>query len=243
MELGEIITDALAYPTKNIPALLIYIVFGVLIGLVAVATGLGSFALGQNNVAAGGILAVLGIIIIIALLFFLLGFSLDIIKFGIDRRDDAPGVDFQRHLINGMKYLLIAIVFFILPIIVTMLLFFIFSTWLATVLGVILTIIFMFAFAISTCRLANTEDIGDALNYNGIMDDFNRIGFSKIILTIVVSVIIGVAVVLIITFIVGLIVAALRSPQLASWIIPIVSAVLNTWVLFYSNRVMGLLYS
>ena len=140
MELGEIITDALAYPTKNISALLIYIVFGVIIGAVLVATGLGGLALGPNNLAALGVVAIVGIIIIVALSFFLTGYSLDIIKFAIDRRDDAPGVDFQRQLVNGIKYLLISIVFFVIPIIVTMMLFFIFSTWLATVLGVILTI-------------------------------------------------------------------------------------------------------
>ena len=243
MEIGEIITDALAYPTKNISALLIYIVFGVIIGAVLVATGLGGLALGPNNLAALGVVAIVGIIIIVALSFFLTGYSLDIIKFAIDRRDDAPGVDFQRQLVNGIKYLLISIVFFVIPIIVTMMLFFIFSTWLATVLGVILTILFMFAFAISTCRLANTEELGDALNYNGIMNDFNRIGLSKIIITLVISVIVGIAIILIILFVVGIILAALKNQSLISIVTPIVSAVLSTWLLFYSNRVMGLLYS
>lgn len=243
MELGEIITDALAYPTKNIPALLIYMVFGVLIGAVAVATGLGGVMIGSRNLAATGIIAIVGIIIIIALFLFLSGFSLDIIKFAIDRRDDAPGVDFQRQLVNGVKNFLLAVIFFVLPIIVAVLLFFIFSTWLATVLGVILTILFMFAFSISTCRLANTEDLGYALDYNGIMDDFNRIGLSKIVITIVVSVIVGVAIIFILSFIVGLILAAFKNQSLVAVVVPIVSAILDTWLLFYSNRVMGLLYS
>ena len=243
MGIGEIITDALAYPTKNIPALLIYMVFGVLIGAVMVATGLGGVMLGSYNLAATSIVAIVGIIIIIALSFFLTGYSLDIIKFAIDKRDDAPGVDFQRQLVNGIKYLLVCIVFFVVPIIVALLLFFIFSTWLATVLGVILTILFMFAFAISTCRLANTEELGSALDYNGIMDDFNRIGLSKIVITIVVSVIVGIAIVMILSFIVGLILAAFRNPSLVAAIVPIVSTVLSAWLLFYSNRVMGLLYS
>lgn len=39
MELGEIIKDAVKYPTSNIKALLLYLVLGLLIGVVEVLTG------------------------------------------------------------------------------------------------------------------------------------------------------------------------------------------------------------
>ena len=110
MNLSEIIKDAIVYPTNNVKALLIYIVLGFLVGFVAVLTGIGGFLTGSFNFAAGIVLGLIGIIVIIWLLLLMFGFSLDIVKLSINKNKDAPEIELSRQISNGLKYIIVSIV-------------------------------------------------------------------------------------------------------------------------------------
>lgn len=241
MNLSEMIKDAIAYPTKNIKALIIYLVLGFLVGLVAVLTGLGGFLTGSFNFGAGIVVGIIGIIVIICLLLLMLGFSLDIVKFGINKRDDSPEIELARQVINGLKYIIVSMVYLIIPIIVTVILSIIDQT-LGIVVGIILSIIFSFALSMAICRLAETDKLGYALDIPGAFRDLGEIGIGKVIITLIVSAIVGFVIVFALTFILSAIVGIISADLIYS-VVPLITPIFDAWLLFYSNRVMGLLYS
>lgn len=241
MNLTEIIKDAIAYPTKNIKALVIYLVLGFLVGLVAFLTGLGGFLTGSFNFAAGIVAGIIGIIVIICLMLLMLGFSLDIVKFGINKRKDSPGIELTRQISNGLKYIIVSIVYFIIPIIVTVILSMLNQT-LGMVVGIILAVIFSFVLSMAICRLAETDDLGYALDISGAFEDLQQIGIGKVVITIIVSAIVGLVIVFVLTLILSVIVGII-SPDFIYNAVPLITPIFDAWLLFYSNRVMGLLYS
>ena len=241
MDLGEIIKDALSYPTKNLNALLLYIVLGLLVGIVAVLTGMGSISTGSLNFGAGVAVGTIGIIVIICLALLMTGYSLDIVEFGINKRDDAPEVDFARQIINGLKYLVTTIVYMIIPIIVMVVLMFVNQT-LGLVIGLILMLIFSFALSMGVCRLSKTESLSQALSIGESFNDLRQIGVGKVVITLIVATIVGFIIVFILSFILGLILSIAPAAVIAT-VVTIVSSILDAWLLFYENRVMGLLYS
>jgi hypothetical protein len=242
MDLTEIISDAIAYPINNIKALILYILIGFIIGIVAYFTGLSQLTGGSLNFQAGFIVGILGLIIIIGLSLLLEGYSLDIIKTGINRQMDAPEIEFDRQVINGVKYLIVSIVYMIIPI-VLLILGSVFNSTIFALLGLILMVVFAFALTIAICRLAKTEELGYALDFIGVYDDIQEIGIFKIIITLIVAIIVGVVIVFAFSFILGMLLAFIGSNDLLTIIVTIFSTILDACLLFYMNRVMGLLYS
>ena len=141
MEIGEIISDAIRYPLNHTKSLLIYIVIMFVIALIAIFTGVGLVA-GQetNQLLASGIIGIIGLILIIIIALLVDGYGLDIVKLGIDKSDAAPEIDIGRQVIAGLKYLIVGIVYIIIPFIVMLLLSAINDT-LGLIVGVILFII------------------------------------------------------------------------------------------------------
>lgn len=234
MELGEILSDALVYPFHNIKALILYVILGIILGI-AIAGTVGAIAVG---VAAENFLAVIGtgiIGIIIALIigFVISGFELDIVKYGINRDDSAPGIDIVRQFINGVKLFVVHVVYFIIPIIIGAILAVIFQHWLSALITIILFIIFGLAAFMGQCRLAKSEDLGYALSIGEAIKDISRVGVVKLILFLVLAAI----VVLIISAIVGLI------NQWNTTIGGILIGILGVYITFFISRANGLLYS
>ena len=109
------------------------------------------------------------------------------------------------------------------------------------VLIAIIAIIAMFFMVISTCRLAKTDSIKDALSWSGIIGDIKAIGVGRLIGWYILLIII----VFVITFIVGIIAGLIA-------VIPIVGAIISAIILalllapflvLFSSRAMGLLYA
>lgn len=243
MDLSEMIQDGLAYPTHNIKALIIYLLLGFLVGIIAVFTGLGGILMGSRNLGAGVILGVIGFVIVILIYLLILGYSLDIIKYGINRSNDAPELDYARQITDGLKYIIVSIVYMIIPTVITLVLYMIFENWIAILIGVILLIVFSFLLTMAICRLAQTDNLGHALDFKGAINDLSEIGVAKVVLTIIVSAFVGIIIVMVLSFILGIILSAINSSNLTSIIVPIVSSILDAWLVFYINRITGLLYS
>lgn len=242
MELGEIIKDAVKYPTSNIKALMLYLVLGLLIGVVEVLTGITSITKLSLNFDSGIVLGIIGVIIVIAIALLMLGFSLDVIKFAIKRSADAPEIDLARQISNGLKYIIISIIYMIIPIITIVVLGAIFQHWIATILGLIVAIIFAFALIMAVCKLSKTDNLGSALDIRGVIADLKAIGIGKVIITIIAATIVGFIIVFILTIILTIILN-FAPADLITPVVSIVAAILDAWLLFYENRVMGLLYS
>lgn len=236
MDIGEIIGDALVYPLNNIKALLLYIVLGIIAALIGGVAVLGLIT-GLTGSGASGIaldaLGIVGMIVFILVFFLIEGYALDIIKYGIERRADGPGIDFARQVSNAVKLIIVSIVYYIIPVIIVLILSIFLRDWLILVIGAILFIVFALANFMAKCRLAKTDNLGDALAIGEAIGDISRVGLGKLIATIVLIVII----VFIIAFIVGLI------NNLNSTIGSILLGIASVYFVFFYNRAIGLLYS
>lgn len=239
MEIGEIISDAIRYPLNHTKSLLIYIVIMFVIALIALFTGVGLIAGQQTNqVLASGVIGIIGLILIICIGFLVYGYGLDIVKLGIDKSDAAPEIDIGRQVIAGLKYLIVAIVYSIIPIIVIALLSAINNT-LGTIVGVILLIIFGLVLLMGECRLANTESLGAALNIPEAVKDINNVGVVKVLAVSIVL--------FVLAFILDkilLVIANILGPMEGiNFIYHILAAICVGYLFFFAYRAIGLMYA
>ena len=236
MNVGGIISDAVAYPFHNIKALLLYIVLSVIAALIAGASLL-SIVVALSAKGLGGIaltgLGVAGVLIFIIVLFLIQGYALDIIKFGIERRDDGPGIDIVRQIANAIKLVIVDVVYYIVPVIITAILYLFLKDWLITIIGIILFIVFALANFMAKCRLAKTDSLGDALAIGEAIGDISKVGIGKLL-----AVVILVAIILVIIAVIVALLASLNS-TLGS----IVLGIAAVYFVFFYNRAIGLLYS
>lgn len=234
MELGEILSDALVYPFQNIKALVIYVILGIILGIAISGTVVGIAAgTASKNIFALVGSGIIGIFISLVIGFVITGYQLDIIKYGIERSAAAPGIDFVRQFINGVKYFVVIIVYMIIPIIIGAILAVIFQHWLSSIISFILAIVFSLALLMAECRLAKTEDLGYALAIGDAIGDISRIGALKVVLFIIL--------IAVITFILFLIVGLIN--QWNSTVGGILLGILGVYIAFFIGRATGLLYS
>ena len=236
MGVGDIIGDALSYPFNNIQALVLFAILSIIAGLIGGASLL-SFATSFSSQGIGGFafsgLGIVGIIILILVIFLIEGYALDIVKFGIERRADSPGIDFGRQVGNAIKLIIVTIVYYVIPAIIIFVLGLFLRDWILTIISIILIIIFALANFMAKCRLAKTDNLGDALAIGEAIGDISRVGFGKIIATVLVIVIFLV----IVGFIIGLITNANNT------IGSILLGIFSVYFVFFYNRAIGLLYS
>lgn len=235
MSLGEIITDSIKYPFSNITN---FLIVGILVLLAGISNVFMTY--GISNEALNVIGGIIGIIFAL----ILSGYSLDIIKNAFNNSDEYPMIDLASNFVDGVKVLIINIVYFIVPIFITLILAVITGAigaglnhlftglGIAAIISMIVFIIFGIFEVIAIARFAQTGQLDDAFNFGAIIDDIQRIGFAKVIaFLIIVAIIIAIA--------------AVISSVLA--FIPIIGVLISTIVLgafavLFYNRGIGLLY-
>ena len=236
MGVGSIIGDALAYPSSNIKALVLYVVLGIIaaiIGGASLLTIAASFSTkGLAGFAFSG-LSIVGVIVFIIVLFLIEGYALDIIKYGIERRTDSPGIDFGRQVSNAVKLIVVSIVYYVVPAIIIAILSLFLKDWILAIIGIILLIVFALANFMAKCRLAKSDSLGDALAIGEAIGDISKVGFLKIIATVLVIIIILLIVSFIIAFISGL----------NNTVGSILLGIFSVYFVFFYNRAIGLLYA
>ena len=109
MQLGEIFTDALKYPLSDYKNWMIVGVVAVCCGLQAVFAQLGIY-----NQTLYTALSAISLILIIVLM----GYGLSVIKEAIDFEDEIPAFDWVKNFVDGIKYIVVAFVYFIIPMII-----------------------------------------------------------------------------------------------------------------------------
>ena len=236
MSISEMFSDALAYPFNNIKALLLYVVLGIIVALLGGAT-IVDFAVAFTTKGVGGAalagLGIVGVILFVLVVFLVEGYALDIIKYGIERRSDGPGIDFGRQVSNAIKLVVVSIVYYIVPAIITLILSLFLRDWLIAVIGVILFIVFALANFMAKCRLAKTDNLGDALAIGEAIGDISRVGIGNLLITVIVVFVI----LMIISFIVAIFMG------LNQYLGGIILGFAGVHFVFFYNRVIGLLYS
>lgn len=236
MNIGDIIGDALAYPFHNVKALVLYIVLGIIAAIIGGTTIL-SFVTaastkGLSSYALGGV-GILGILIFIILLFLIEGYALDIIKFGIERRADGPGIDIGRQVSNAIKLLAVNIAYYLIPAIIIFVLGLFLRDWILTIISIILLIVFALANFMARCRLAKTDSLGEALAVGEAIGDISKVGIGKLIATVILVVIIAI-VIMILVGIIG---------SINDLVGDILFGIALVYLIFFYHRAIGLLYS
>ncbi|WP_296883728.1 DUF4013 domain-containing protein [uncultured Methanobrevibacter sp.] len=236
MGIGDIIGDAIAYPFSNIKALVLYAILAIIAGIIGGATLISSAASFSSKGMAGFAfsgLTIVGIIVFILVLFLIEGYGLDIIKYGIERRADSPGIDIGRQISNALKLIVVSIVYYVVPAIIILILGLFLRDWILAIISIILIIVFALANFMAKCRLAKTDSLGDALAIGEAIGDISKVGLGKIIGTVLVIVIILVVV----AFILALI------TNMNNTIGAILLGIFSVYFVFFYNRAIGLLYS
>ncbi len=236
MNIGEILGDALAYPFNNIKALVIFAVIGIVAAIIGGTTVLtfltATSTKGISSFALSG-MGLLEIIIFILLIFLIEGYALDIIRYGIERRKDGPGIDFGRQIVNAVKLIIVEIVYYLIPSVLIFVLGLFLRDWILVIISVILIIVFALANFMARCRLAKTENLGDALAIGEAIQDISRVGIGKLIATVILVLIIA----MIIIFVVGIF------NSLNDLVGDILLGIASVYLVFFYHRVIGLLYS
>lgn len=234
MELNEIIMDALHFPFNNISSLIVYLVLGLIASIIAIFTGVINLINNTGTSSPGLIVSLIGLILCLIIYFVINGYELDIMKSGISRSSDAPSIDITRQIIEGVKLFVVQLVYFIIPLLLTLICALIFSRGITMIIGFILFVLFAFVETMGECRLAKTEDLNYALKVNEAIGDMERIGVSKVIITILVVGILVAVISYILSAIFGFISQDLNV---------IVSVIVSVYLVFFENRATGLLYS
>lgn len=236
MNIGDIFSDALAYPLSNVKALVLYIVLGIIAAIIGGTTALTFLtAAGTQGISAFALdgMGILGIIVFIILAFLIQGYGLDIIKFGIERRADSPGIDFGRQVANAIKLLAVDIAYYLIPAVLIFILGLIFREWILTIISIILIAIFALANFMARCRLAKTDSLGEALAVGEAIGDISRVGIGRLITTVLIIIVVAA----IIVFVVGIFSA------INDTLGDIIFGIAMVYLIFFSHRAIGLLYS
>ncbi len=236
MGLSDIISDSVVYPFSDITKFLI-------VGIISLFSGLSALFgnWGVNNFILVTLAGILGLIFTL----ILSGYGVRVTKYAINRSNELPDLNLQNNLIDGIKSLIIGIVYFIIPIVITLIFAIItgaisagFNQMMAGlgVFLIIVVIVFIF-FAIfemvALARFADTGELGEALNIGEVIEDVKRIGIGQIILFAIAAVIIIIIASLLVSVLgiipfIGIIIAQL---------------IIGAFITLFYSRAIGLLYA
>ncbi|WP_405265846.1 DUF4013 domain-containing protein [Methanobrevibacter sp.] len=157
MEIMEIIKEAMIFPSTDLAKLAIYIVLAIVAGLL-VTFGFILFGVGLAN---NSLVFILGLILFVVGLivgFIIMGYQISIIKSGIERDEKVPEFNWKGNLITGIKYLVVNIVYFIIPAIVILIV-----AWATNLFGIAYTVVNKMMMASMSAPANATVAVADAV--------------------------------------------------------------------------------
>ena len=265
MNLREIIVDAIKYPISDTRK---FLIFCVLIILMSLSTILPSY--GIKN----GTLSIVLTLVTLILSIIVLGYSVEVIKGGIEGDNTLPDFDYVKQFVVGIKALILELIYFIIPAIIVMIVASatgLFSSFtkivyasigamdkgannvtmimaaipkstmntftnaltVTLIVAIILFIIFSLMSFTGRVRFAKFGSGTEGLRFREILRDMSKVGFLKIIVTLIVIYIIS----LVLAVVIGLI-----------GLIPYIGVFISIFVgvpfiLLFLYRAIGLLYA
>lgn len=236
MSFSEIFSDALRYPISEPSKFLI-------IGVIALIASLTSSITNYSTNIA--LLVVLGIVSVIAS-FFLIGYGVSVINSAFNGSSDVPELDFVKNIVDGIKAFVINVIYFIIPILVFIILMLISGVAVGgnmsgivavgivnLIIAFIVFVIFAILGEIAIAKFAKTGDFVSSLMINDVFSEVKQIGFLKILGFIIIQAIIIFLVIIVMSFISFI-------PFIGTLI---ASFVLGSYVIFFTNRSLGLFYA
>ena len=190
-------------------------------------------------------MAISGVVSFIASL-LVSGYGVSVIKSSIKKSDDIPSISFLDNLIDGIKFIIINIVYFIIPVVIVIILAvlsrmgYVVSDVLVAglagiviIIGIILFILFGIMGEVAVARFADTGEFSDAFALKSVFGDVRRIGIFKIFGFIVIQ---------------FLIILVIMAVLIALGFIPYIGLVISSFIggaylAFFYNRSLGLLYA
>lgn len=236
MGLGDILSKSLSYPFSDLTKFLM-----VGLGLVIVDfDAILSEIFGQDH-----FMVFIAFIIAVLFSFVVAGYSVSVTKKAMDNSNEIPGFDCKNNFVDGVKLFVVELVCFIIPVIITFVLLFMFGAiglpldkiagalgiW--AIVAVILFIIFGIFAVVARARYAISHSIADALSIGKVFDDVKRIGILKISLFIIITYIL----MLVLALILGVITFI---PVFGTLIVDIL---LGGFIFLFLSYGIGLLYS
>lgn len=252
MKLSEIFKDSFAYPSTSWDKLLI---LGVLIIVANFATLLPVVGVSLHNIGITGILLTIFFIISLIINLFILGYSFDIIRETISNINVLPEFSAGENLIDGIKVFIITVIYYLIPLIITIVMAFatgtvekimkivlgtdvtnamaieiIFSFFAVLLVGLIL---FTLITTIAIARFAEKGNIGSAFEFSEIFNTISKIGWRNYIIWYVIL--------LIILFVIFIVMGLIN-------IIPILGVIITLlffypYVIMLFTRATGLIYN
>ena len=245
MNLREIIMDAIKFPISDTRK---FLIFCALIILMSLSTVLPSYGVKDSTLSL--ILTLVTLIVAI----IVLGYCVEVIKSGADGDDTLPDFDYVKQFVNGIKALILDIIYFIIPAIITIIvasatgLFTSFTKivymkttmntftnalTITLIVAIILFIIFSLMSFTGLVRFAKTGSGTEGLRFRQILRDMSKVGLIKIIVTLIV--------IYIIAFVLSLIIGLIG-------LIPYIGVFIGIFVgvpfmLLFLYRAIGLLYA
>ncbi|KZX12669.1 DUF4013 domain-containing protein [Methanobrevibacter filiformis] len=271
MELKEIFSDSLRFPSNNWTKLLILGVFLVIGNLLV--NQVYSTSLGNSTP-----ILILGLVLsIIGLIVYLIaeGYVFDVLRSTINGINESPDFNFVNNLVEGIKVFVVEIVYFIIPFIITVILVFITGLLsverlfgnpitgnfvdvsavpilpivIVSIVVLILFIIFGLFLQIAISRMADTGKLSEAFNFKEIYNTIGQIGWGNYIVWYIVLFLIILLIVIALGLVFGLLSLLLLIPVigligivLIFVLFIIVSLLLHPYIMLFSSRALGLLY-
>lgn len=268
----DCVVEGLKYPFINIKKLLGIGVLFALVSALSTVIGIKSFDIFRMSIhlventnstvsqipfsqlPAGNIYLVVGLSVISFIVgLFILGYQYDVVKFSIDRKADLPGFnDIAGLLVRGIKYLIVAVAYYIIPVIVwTAGIAFAGDSPVFIIVSLIAGLLFIIAYFLMIMAVNNMVAYGSikkAFDFREITDNIANLGWGKyigiVLFTVIVMMIISVAVGIILSFITVAFAAVINNQAvIISIVIAIIEGLfIDSYMTVFFSRVCGSIY-
>ena len=268
----DCVVEGLKYPFTNIKKLLGIGVLFALVSALSTVIGIKSFDIFRMSIhlventnstvsqipfsqlPAGDIYLVVGLSVISFIVgLFILGYQYDVVKFSIDRKADLPGFnDIAGLLVRGIKYLIVTVAYYIIPVIVwTAGIAFAGDSPVFIIVSLIAGLLFIIAYFLMIMAVNNMVAYGSikkAFDFREITDNIANLGWGKyigiVLFTVIVMMIISVAVGIILSFITVAFAAVINNQAvIISIVIAIIEGLfIDSYMTVFFSRVCGSIY-
>ena len=268
----DCVVEGLKYPFTNIKKLLGIGVLFALLSVLSTVIGIKSFDIFRMSIhlventngtvsqipfsqlPAGDIYLVVGLSVISFIVgLFILGYQYDVVKFSIDRKADLPGFnDIEGLLVRGIKYLIVAVAYYIIPVIVWAVgIAFAGDSSVFIIVSLIAGLLFIIAYFLMIMAVNNMvayDSIKKAFDFREITDNIANLGWGKyigtVLFTVIVMMIISAAVGIILSFITVAFAAVINNQAvIISIVIAIIEGLfIDSYMIIFFSRVCGSIY-
>lgn len=268
----DCVVEGLKYPFTNIKKLLGIGVLFAVVSVLSTVIGIKSFDIFRMSVhlventnstvsqipfsqlPAGDIYLVVGLSVISFIVgLFIFGYQYDVVKFSIDRKADFPGFnDIAGLLVRGIKYLIVAVAYYIIPVIVWAAgIAFADNSSVFIIVSLIAGLLFIIAYFLMIMAVNNMvayDSIKKAFDFREITDNIANLGWGKyigiVLFTVIVMMIISAAVGIILSFITVAFAAVINNQAvIISIVIAIIEGLfIDSYMTVFFSRVCGSIY-